>query len=179
MNAALSCDRPSRGTMCASEFGTLGFATIREPRITSQVTLGKGHGVCGTRPSMTSVSGVTNFSTTPRRTMGSRRLISGTTVSFGLSPDQRLGFEPGLRLPRRESPDWPTTTSSERVLRNPFEWAKWSPLFGHCLRNSRVSAAAVACPAGSGAHPGHGGLAAGDDGGGSEDGQVLQPQAGG
>src|SRR5947207_4031819 len=87
--------------MCASELGTLGFATIREPLMTSQVTLGNGHGVWGVRPSMISVSGATNFSTTPRRTIGSSRLMSGTALSpLDTHVSVSDSKEPGLRLPR-------------------------------------------------------------------------------
>src|SRR5580692_8863639 len=65
--------------MCASAFGTLGAAIMREPLITSQVAYGHGHGVWSSRLSMTRDSGTVNFSTTPRRTIGSRRLIFGTS----------------------------------------------------------------------------------------------------
>src|ERR1700722_13308349 len=89
---------PSREMMCASELGTFGLATAREPLITSQVADGNGHGAESSRLSMSRVSGVTNFSTTPRRTTGSSRLISGTGTPSRLHVCywQRLQ-EPGLR----------------------------------------------------------------------------------
>src|SRR5215210_1933511 len=82
MKLADSWLTPSCGTMCASEFGTLGFATVREPLMTSHVALGYGHGVRGSDRDRVRLSGAVSFSTSPRRTWGWRRLISGISFHF-------------------------------------------------------------------------------------------------